>query len=285
MTTKTQPVLRFAPSPNGNLHLGHAFSALLTNRIAQQLGGRTLLRIEDIDQARCTPELLQQMLDDLDWIGFEFEGEVTKQSDHFDRYRAAAETLKMRELIYPCFCSRKEIRDNADGRTDPDGAPIYPGTCKHLSADEVNDKLAKNMPHSYRLDMQKALAQTGTPTWMEMEADLKTIHAINADPMAWGDVILVRKDTPTSYHLSVVLDDAAQHISHVTRGKDLYFATAIHRVLQIVLDLPEPLYHHHDLIRDEAAEKLSKSTKAQSLKELRQQGWSAQQVRAAIGMD
>ncbi|AVX03074.1 glutamate--tRNA ligase [Maritalea myrionectae] len=285
MTTKTQPVLRFAPSPNGHLHLGHAFSALLTNRIAHQLGGRTLLRIEDIDQARCTPELLQQMLDDLDWIGFEHDGEATKQSDNFDRYRTAAETLKQRGLLYPCFCSRKQIRENADARTDPDGAPIYPGTCRHLSADEISDKLAKNMPHSYRLNMQKALAQTGTPTWMEMEADLKTIHTINTDPMAWGDVILVRKDTPTSYHLSVVLDDAVQHISHVTRGKDLYFATAIHRVLQIVLDLPEPLYHHHDLIRDEAAEKLSKSKKAQSLKELRQQGWSAQQVRAAIGMD
>jgi glutamyl-Q tRNA(Asp) synthetase len=285
MTTKTQPVLRFAPSPNGYLHLGHAFSALLTNRIAQQLGGRTLLRIEDIDQARCTPELLQQMLDDLDWIGFEFEGEITKQSDHFDRYRAAAETLKMRELIYPCFCSRKEIRDNAHGFTDPDGAPIYPGTCRHLSAKQITEKLAQNVPHSWRLDMQKALVETGTPSWMELASDLKTSQTINADPQAWGDVILVRKDTPTSYHLSVVLDDAAQHITHVTRGKDLYFATAIHRVLQILLDLPEPLYHHHDLIRDEAAEKLSKSKKAQSLKELRQQGWSAQQVRAAIGLD
>ncbi|MCF4099426.1 tRNA glutamyl-Q(34) synthetase GluQRS [Maritalea mediterranea] len=285
MTAKTQPVFRFAPSPNGHLHLGHAYSALLTNRIAQHFGGQTLLRIEDIDVLRCTPELVDQMLEDLAWIGFEYQGTPLKQSDQFDRYRAAADTLKQRGLIYPCFCSRKQIRENADGRKDPDGAPIYPGICRHLSADEIATKMAQNLPHSWRLNMQKALAETGTPQWREVQDDLKTINIISADPMAWGDVVLVRKDTPTSYHLSVVLDDALQHVTHVTRGKDLYFATAIHRVLQTLLNLPEPLYHHHELIRDDAAEKLSKSKKSQSLKELRDLGWSAQQVRAAIEMD
>lgn len=285
MTAKTQPVFRFAPSPNGHLHLGHAYSALLTNKIAHHFGGKTLLRIEDIDQVRCTPELQSQMLADLEWIGFEFEGTPEKQSDHFDRYRTAADTLRQHDLIYPCFCSRKDIRENAGGQTDPDGAPIYPGTCRHLSSSEVEEKLAQNIPHSWRLDMQKALAETGALTWRELHTDLETISTIEADPMSWGDVILVRKDTPTSYHLSVVLDDAAQQITHITRGKDLYEATSIHRVLQKLFDLPEPLYHHHDLIRDEAAEKLSKSKKAQSLKELREQGWSAHQVRAAIGLD
>lgn len=285
MTTKTQPVLRFAPSPNGHLHLGHAFSALFTNKIAQQLGGTTLLRIEDIDQARCTPELLAQMLEDLAWIGFEYNGAPEKQSDHFERYRAAAETLQQRKLIYPCFCSRKEIRENATGQSDPDGAPIYPGTCRHLSADEIATRLAKGMPHSWRLDMEKALAETGRLTWAEMQTDLSRSHQVDAEPKAWGDVILVRKDTPTSYHLSVVLDDAAQHITHVTRGTDLYFATAIHRVLQALLDLPAPFYLHHELVRDAASDKLSKSKKAQSLKDMGQMGWSAQQVRAAINME
>lgn len=285
MTVKTQPVFRFAPSPNGHLHLGHAYSALLTNKIARHFEGRTLLRIEDIDQARCTPTLRAQLYADLAWIGFDFVGKPEKQSNHFARYSAAAEALKQRGLIYPCFCSRKDIRENATGQTDPDDAPLYPGTCRSLSPSEIAEKQARNLPHSWRLNMDKAQHATGDLTWRELQDDLETINTITAAPQLWGDVILVRKDTPTSYHLSVVLDDAAQKITHVTRGQDLYAATAIHRVLQKLLDLPAPLYHHHKLIRDEAAEKLSKSKMAKSLKELREQGWSAQNVRAAIGMD
>jgi glutamyl-Q tRNA(Asp) synthetase len=279
----SQPIFRFAPSPNGHLHLGHAYSALFANHWAKKLGGVCLLRIEDIDTARCRPEFVAQMREDLDWLGLVYPEPVRRQSEHFEDYRAAAERLRAEGLLYPCFCTRSEIRARAEGRADPDGAPLYPGTCRELGETERAERLAQGHPVQWRLDGAKAMAWAGALEIAEQDTPASAPRMRPAAPERWGDVVLVRKDTPTSYHLSVVVDDALQGVSHVTRGMDLYAATDIHCLVQAALGLGAPLYCHHGLIVDDDAEKLSKSRGSESLRDLRAAGWSARDVRARLG--
>ena len=256
------PIFRFAPSPNGYLHLGHAFSAIFTAEAAKAAGGTMLLRIEDIDRERCKPEFEAAIFEDLRWLGLTWPEPVMRQSDRLEVYFEAAKGLRARDLLYPCFCSRSEIALKSTG-TDPDGAPLYPGTCRHLTDTQVAEKIVAGKQPQYRLDMAAALKVTGHLMVSEpaLSGDKVLLGAKRAaNPERWGDVVLVRKDTPTSYHLAVVVDDAEQKVTHVTRGMDLYHATDVHVVLQSLLGLPSPLYSHHDLVLTEAGdEKLSKS--------------------------
>jgi len=282
----TRSVFRFAPSPNGQLHLGHALSALLNRDLARAAGGRFLVRIEDIDPGRSLPTFEAQILDDLGWLGLDWEKPVRRQSEYLRDHERALDGLNRRGLIYPCFCSRGDIRAAAeeDGPKDPDGAPLYPGTCRDLTAGERARHITRDDPYVLRLNMAKALAAIGAPlTWTEISESGREV-TITADPAAWGDVVLARRDVPTSYHLAVVVDDAAQGVTHVVRGKDLYFATAVHRVLQALLGLPAPVYRHHRLILDRAGKKLSKSEGAESLRTLRGTGTSPADVRRMIGV-
>lgn len=282
------PVFRFAPSPNGYLHLGHALSAMLNADLAAAAGGRLLLRIEDIDEARCKPEYEAAITEDLAWLGVSFEQPVRRQSDHLDAYRAALARLDAMGLIYPAFESRTEIarivaeREAASGTAwprDPDGGIRYPGLSKSLPDTERRRLIEAGAPYALRLDMTAALARTGALDWEEAG------ETVAADPAAWGDVILARKDTPNSYHLSVVVDDAEQGVTDVVRGRDLFHSTAAHRVLQTLLGLPRPRYRHHRLILDADGRKLSKSTAATGLRELRARGVSPAQIRSAVGLD
>jgi glutamyl-Q tRNA(Asp) synthetase len=279
------PVFRFAPSPNGFLHLGHGLSALLNADRTKAAGGRLLLRIEDIDAARCRPEYESAIYEDLAWLGIAWEQPVWRQSEHLDSYRAALAELDAQGLIYPSFESRAEITRRAVGR-DPDGAPLYAGEAKTMPAAERQNRIKAGEPYALRLDMSAALARSGSLTWQETGAgpggDTGTIAA---DPSAWGDVILARKETPTSYHLSVVVDDAAQGVTDVVRGRDLFPSTSVHRLLQAQLGLPAPRYHHHRLILGEDGSKLSKSTSATGLRELRARGVTALQIREFAGLD
>jgi glutamyl-Q tRNA(Asp) synthetase len=286
------PVFRFAPSPNGYLHLGHALSALVDFEMARAAGGRFLLRIEDIDQTRCRPEYEAAIYEDLAWLGIRWEEPVRRQSDHLHDYRAAIGKLSHLGLIYPSFESRSEVarlvaeREAQGGwPRDPDGAPIYPGTSKHLPPTERTRRMASE-PYSLRLDMDAAIARAGTPQWQETGSGPNGESGIiTAAPQAWGDVVLARRETPTSYHLSVVVDDAAQGVSHVVRGQDLFWATSVHRLLQALLGLPMPAYHHHRLLLDEDGRKLSKSTQATALRELRRKGLLPSDIRGMIGLD
>jgi glutamyl-Q tRNA(Asp) synthetase len=274
------PVFRFAPSPNGYLHLGHAYSALLNFDLAQTGRGRLLLRIEDIDPTRCKPEYEDAIFEDLAWLGIAWERPVRRQSKHLEDYSAALAQLSARGLVYPSFESRAEIaklvaEHEASGPwpRDPDGAPLYPGAAKLLPAAERTRLIQSGMPYALRLDMSAAIAQAGALSWSEAgEGPDGETGAIAAQPQAWGDVILARKETPTSYHLSVVIDDALQGVTDVVRGSDLFHATSVHRLLQRLLGLSEPGYRHHRLIRDEVGQKLSKSTRATGLRELRAAG-------------
>jgi glutamyl-Q tRNA(Asp) synthetase len=282
-------VFRFAPSPNGLLHLGHAFSALLNSDLAEGVGGSLLLRIEDIDPGRCTPVLERAIVDDLIWLGVHWNGEVRRQSEHLEDYTRSLSRLRAAGLVYPCFCSRGDVRTAVAGKgpdwpRDPDGAPVYPGTCRGLAADRVEDRLASGQPHVWRLDMAAAIARlTGRLHWNEMAED-GSLARIAAEPQAWGDAVLARRDVSTSYHLSVVHDDAAQGVTHVVRGRDLYFATALHRLLQELLDLPAPDYRHHRLILGDDGRKLAKSAGATSLRSLRAQGCTPADVRERVGL-
>ena len=284
-----RPVFRFAPSPNGRLHLGHAYSALLTYDLAQRCGGRFLLRIEDIDLGRSRPEFVEGIFRDLAWLGLRWEEPVMHQSQRFDLYRSAASRLNDMGLLYPCFASRREIADAADpALRDPDGAPLYPGLHKAFPQKEVERRKAAGEAYALRLDMPKALmrAQETAPdglTFTELSADWVP-QVVSADAERWGDVVIARKDVPTSYHLAVVVDDAAQGITHVTRGQDLFAATGLHRVLQVLLGLPEPAYHHHRLIMDSDGRKLAKSARDTSLRELRQDGATPDDIRSAVGL-
>jgi glutamyl-Q tRNA(Asp) synthetase len=274
-------ILRFAPSPNGRLHLGHAFSALFTWRAAAALGGTALLRIEDIDPARSKPEFDVAIREDLAWLGLRWPEPVLCQSERLDAYRAAA--ARLGDLLYPCDCARAEIAARANGRTDPDGTPLYDGKCKRHG-------LAGGRPIQLRLDADRAIAHAPTLTIHTLPVhgiDVDTTHPEHrpAGPARWGDAVLVRKDTPTSYHLSVVVDDAAQAVTHVTRGRDLEPATDLHVLLQALLRLPSPIYVHHALIRDDARQKLSKSRDSLSLGDLRAAGWTAKRVRSELGFD
>lgn len=286
------PVLRFAPSPNGALHLGHAFSALTGFDMAKAAGGRFLLRIEDIDTTRCREEFVAGIFGDLAWLGIAWEEPVLRQSAHFADYAAAADRLSAMGLLYPCFATRSEIAAaaaSANLGTDPDGTPLYPGLHKGLAADEIARRRSRGEPFALRLDMELALTRAkellaGAPlTFVELDAagDPETRAA---HPERWGDVILVRKDVPASYHLAVVVDDARQEISHVTRGRDLFAATDLHRLLQVLLGFPEPLYHHHRLLTDLGGRKLAKSAGDTSLRSLRDQGLSPGAVRDLVGI-
>lgn len=289
------PVFRFAPSPNGRLHLGHALSAILNFRAAQATGGRFLLRIEDIDPDRARPEHVEGLLDDLRWLGLAWEEPVRRQSDHFERYRAALDGLRDQGLVYRCFCSRRDIArrlaEKGDaGSRDPDGTPLYPGTCRDLSVEAVAARLSAGEKPAMRLDMAKALDRLGAQahqlSWEEQSTpEGGIIRDEPASPDAWGDVILGRNVVPTSYHLSVVLDDATQGVTHVVRGMDLFHATGLHRLLQVLLGLPAPVYHHHRLMLDDEGRKLSKSRGSVSLKMLRAGGASRADVLRMIGLD
>ena len=284
------PVFRFAPSPNGYLHLGHALSALLNADMARNAGGRLLLRIEDIDPTRCHPEFERAIYEDLAWLGIGWEKPVRRQSEHFDEYRAALTHLEREGLVYAAFESRAVIarlvreREAESGRawpSDPDGAPLYPGGARELSPNE-RVRLRSSEPYALRLDLQKALSRVSPPlSWTETGDGEREIAAT---PELWGDVVLGRKETPVSYHLAVVLDDALQGITHVVRGRDLYEATAIHRLLQQLLGLPAPVYHHHRLVLDEEGKKLAKRDPSTTLRDLRTAGWTPADVRRAVGL-
>lgn len=286
------PVFRFAPSPNGFLHLGHAYSALLNCELARQSGGRFLLRIEDIDATRCRPEFEAAIYEDLGWLGIAWERPVRRQSEHLADYRAALDRLSAMGLLYPSFESRAEIAALVKSREvagvwprDPDGAPLYPGAAKSLSADERERLLRSGAAYALRLDMDAACRSAGDLTWTEHGSgpDGET-GEVAARPQVWGDVILARKETPTSYHLSVVIDDARQGVTDVVRGQDLFWSTGVHRLLQKILDLPQPIYRHHDLIRDGAGAKLSKSSAATGVRELRTRGVTPEEVRRLTGL-
>jgi glutamyl-Q tRNA(Asp) synthetase len=335
------PVFRFAPSPNGYLHLGHALSALLNADRAKAAGGRLLLRIEDIDAARCRPEYEAAIYEDLAWLGLAWEQPVRRQSEHYGDYRAALTKLEALGLLYPSFESRAEIAAQVAERErhgrwprDPDGVPLYPGAAKTIAPAERARRMTAE-PYALRLDMaaalsfltsplagevdrrsnseggreggkQQVMARNATPlpipppqggreefaarssdlTWSESGAgaDGQT-GIVRADPAAWGDVILARKETPTSYHLAVAVDDAAQGVTDVVRGRDLFHATSVHRLLQALLGWPAPRYHHHRLILDADGNKLAKSTSATGLRELRARGASAVDIRKAVGLD
>lgn len=279
----SKPRLRFAPSPNGYLHLGHAFSALTTWDAAGKLGGTAHLRIEDIDRNRCKPEFTEAIFVDLHWLGLSWPEPVLVQSERFDIYADAANRLRDMDLLYPCFCSRAEIAAASMG-TDPDGAPLYPGTCRHLSNAARIERLECGDPVQFRLDTETAMARAGMLTFSVIGPTILDRPQIRyARPQRWGDVVLQRKDTPTSYHLSVVVDDAAEGITHVTRGRDLEAAADIHVLLQMLLGLPAPLYHFHRLILDDTGEKLSKSKGSASLRDLRKDGWTPNDIRRALG--
>ncbi len=286
------PVFRFAPSPNGYLHLGHAYSALLNFDLARRAGGKFLLRIEDIDITRCRPEFEAAIYEDLGWLGISWETPARRQSEHFARYREAVEGLSAQGLIYPSFESRAEIARLVAQREaagpwprDPDGAPLYPGAAKSLSAEQRQQLLAQSLPYALRLDMQAALARTAELSWREDGEGPGGEHGVViAAPQAWGDVILARKETPTSYHLSVVIDDALQGVTDVVRGCDLFWSTSVHLLLQRLLGIPQPAYRHHRLIADASGHKLSKSTQATALRELRRQGVTPVEVRRLVGL-
>src|SRR5689334_8319318 len=286
------PVFRFAPSPNGYLHLGHAYSALLNFDLSRERGGRFLLRIEDIDATRCRPEYEAAIYEDLAWLGIVWETPVRRQSEHFGAYREAIEQLSAHGLIYPSFESRAEIarlveacEKDAPWPRDPDGAPLYPGTAKSLSSSERQQHMASGAPFALRLDMAAAIARAGHLSWNEQGAGpAGETGEVTARPEAWGDVILARKETPTSYHLSVVIDDALQGVTDVVRGEDLFWSTSVHRLLQQLLGIPQPVYRHHPLLRDAAGQKLSKSTQATGLRELRAAGASPTKIRQLVGL-
>ena len=285
-------ILRFAPSPNGYLHLGHAYSALLNHDMARELGGRLLLRIEDIDASRCRPEYEAAIYEDLGWLGISWETSVRRQSEQFDDYRAALAKLEAQGLIYPSFESRSEIgalvaeRDRqGHWPRDPDGVPLYPGRARKLPAAERERRRRAGEPFALRLAMDAAVARAGVLTWTEtgMGPQGQT-GLVTAAPQMWGDVVLARKEVPTSYHLAVAVDDALQGVTDVVRGQDLFWSTSIHRLLQVLLGLPEPIYHHHKLILDADGRKLSKSTQATSLRELRAAGATAADIRRMVGL-
>ena len=286
----TSHVFRFAPSPNGYLHLGHALSALRNFDLARAAGGRFLLRIEDIDAARCRPDYEQAIYDDLAWLGITWEQPVRRQSAHFDEYGAALARLDAMGLVYPSFESRGEIARLVAAREtlapwprDPDGAPLYPGDARALAPSERRRRMEAGDPYALRLDMAAAIARTGALSWGETGAESEA-GSVAAAPQMWGDVVLARKETPTSYHLAVVVDDARQGVTHVVRGQDLLWSTSVHRVLQALLDLPAPSYHHHRLILDAEGKKLSKSTRATALRALRESGATAADIRRMVGL-
>jgi glutamyl-Q tRNA(Asp) synthetase len=271
---------RFAPSPTGYLHLGHAYSALDAWRTAREAGGKFLLRIEDIDRTRCKPEFTDAIIEDIAWLGLDWDGDVRKQSEHFADYETALDRLDVMGVIYPCFCTRAAIAAEiarAGGAPQGEEAPLYPGMCRDLPVEERLRRIAAGESFALRLDVGRALVRTGPLEWEEEERGM-----IAADPALLGDVVLARKDTPTSYHLAVTHDDALQNVTLVTRGADLFSATHIHRLLQALLDWPTPRYRHHRLLTDASGKRFAKRDKALTLRALRESGKTPDDVRAMI---
>lgn len=274
-------VTRFAPSPTGHLHLGHAYSALFAERAARQSGGRFLLRVEDIDRSRCRPEFEEALLEDLGWLGLAWETPVRRQSEHMGDYAAALDRIA--ELLYPCFCTRQDVaREIAAAGGAPHGpeGPIYPGTCRRLSAAERSERIGGGEAYALRLDVGQAAARCGPLRWND--------HGrgdIAAEPTLFGDVVLARKDVPASYHLACTVDDALQGVTLVTRSEDLFSATHVHRLIQALLKLPTPRYHHHRILADETGRRLAKRDRAATLCALRRAGTTADEVRRRLGFD
>jgi glutamyl-Q tRNA(Asp) synthetase len=282
-----QPVFRFAPSPNGELHLGHAYSALLGCKLCREWGGRFLLRMEDIDPSRCRPEYEALIKDELAWLGLSWEEPVRRQSEHLAEYRAGLDRLAAKGLIYPSFASRAEIAAAAAPEVprDPDGAPLYPGLDRELDPAEAQRRMAAGMPYALRLKTDRAIALAGRLAWREEGAGPNGERGIvAADPTIWGDFVVARKEVPTSYHLAVVIDDAEQGVTHIVRGRDLFPATAAHALLQRLLDLPSPVYHHHRLITDGNGRKLAKSSAGTALRALRAAGATSADIRRMVGL-
>lgn len=267
-----QPVTRFAPSPTGRLHLGHAYSALKAHDHAREREGSFLLRIEDIDPGRARAEFVDGILEDMLWLGLDWDDEIVYQSERLDLYAAALARLKALGLVYPCFCTRSDIGASVAAPHGPEG-PLYPGTCRGLADPDLS------RPHAWRLDVAGAMASAGPLRW--------TDHGIETEarPDLLGDVVLARKDAPASYHLAVTVDDAAQGVSDVVRGRDLFAATHVHRLLQALLDLSVPHYHHHGLLTDAAGERLAKRHGAITLADLRAQGMEPARLVDALRRD
>jgi glutamyl-Q tRNA(Asp) synthetase len=283
-------VFRFAPSPNGPLHLGHARSALINQHLARKLGGRLLLRIEDIDKGRTREDHVNSILDDLAWLGLAWEKPVLRQSTRFAAYAEALGQLEHKGALYPCFCSRSDVaaavhaKETKTGMVvarDPDGVALYPGTCRSLSASERCHRRTAE-PFCLRLDSGQISAQWDTMHWQLWDPLNNSVTPVLAQPAIWGDAVIGRKDIHTSYHLAVVLDDAFERVTHVVRGKDLEQATHLHRLLQALLALPVPCYHHHDLVLGPDGRKLSKSEGSEGLQVLRARGVSAETVRQLV---
>ena len=277
----TGAVTRFAPSPTGYLHIGHAYAAMFAAQVAGP--GGFLLRIEDIDATRCRPAFEAAIYEDLAWLGLTWQRPVRRQSEHFTAYRAALDRLDERGLLYPCFCSRTEIQREiaaaAGAPHGPDG-PVYPGSCRSLSTDDQRARMAAGAPYAFRLRMDRARAAAGPLSWTD---DVR--GKIAAAPEKFGDLVLARKETPTSYHLACTLDDAAQDVSLVTRGEDLFESTHVHRLLQALLGLPTPRYRHHRLLTDASGRKFSKRDQAPTLRALRESGKTADDMRAIIASE
>jgi len=276
-------VTRFAPSPTGHLHKGHAYSALAAYSFAREHGGRFLLRIEDIDPGRCRPEHIDQIYEDLRWLGLEWEIPVRIQSEHREDYDQTAKKLEDLDLLYPCFCTRSEIlreAERAGYAPHANDGPLYPGTCRDLSRAEQEKRIATGIPYSVRLNLEKALSCADRELlWQD------TVRgSVVARPDLLGDTILVRKDIGTSYHLAVVTDDALQGITDIVRGIDLFESTHLHRLLQALLHLPVPVYHHHELLSDEAGNRLAKRNLSVTLKSLRESGVRAESLREEFGL-
>ncbi len=271
-------VTRFAPSPTGHLHLGSVYSAQFAWRLAREAGGRFLVRMEDIDQTRCKPEYADSILDDLAWLGLDWDGEVRVQSEHFDDYSEAMAKLVRRDLVYPCFCTRAEIAADIEAAggapQGPDG-PIYPGTCQYLGCQEIRRHIAADRDPAFRIDMTRAVALTGRLTFHDHGRG-----QIACQPLHCGDVVVDRKDGKASYHLAATVDDAIQAVTLVTRGEDLLPSTDIHRVLQTLLDLPEPEYWHHGLLLGPDGKRLAKRNKSVSVPDLRAAGHSPAEILA-----
>lgn len=269
---------RFAPSPTGELHLGHAYSAVLAHHAARGAGGRFRIRIDDIDGSRSREAFVGASLADLTWLGIDWDGEPVRQSQRLGDYATALDTLRDRDLVYPCFCTRADIAASLSAPHGPSGA-IYPGTCRHLSEGERTRRLADE-PHCWRLDTARALAESGELKWEEAGQGLRT-----ADPLAHGDIVLARKDAPASYHLASTLDDAAMGVTHVIRGADLIASTDVHRLLQALLGLATPLYRHHALVCGPDGKRLAKRDAAASLASLRTAGIDGPTLAADLAAD
>lgn len=287
-----RPVFRFAPSPNGHLHLGHAFSALFSQEMARRAGGRMLLRIEDTDLERSRPEFEAAIYEDLAWLGIRWETPVRRQSEHLPDYEGALRRLEALGVTYPCFASRKEIAaaiEAGGGRAprDPDGVPLYPGLYRDIAPAIAASRIAAGEPYALRLCIRKAIAlaqgKLGSALRVRgFDADAGDADR-EAEPERWGDIVLARKHSPAAYHIAVVVDDALQGVTHVTRGMDLFAATDIHRLLQTLLDLPEPRYCHHRLILDPSGRKLAKSHRDKALRSLRAEGATPETVKHMVG--